>query len=198
MLIWQTANLRKVLEGKRGHQQQPVVVAPCIIHGSKNTLKTIFFYVSNICRWNTKHLILNYHDAKSFLLWFFFFFYLDVRKQENVILHISFWFLKGLNPFWLGWRRITLASSCRPLTTSSTTHLRCSSTPTLPMGTTGDCGACTSSPRRSGWTRAMRRPLSGEGPGCWAASIIDEHLWWNMDRPEVWLIHVWNHQAQLL
>lgn len=154
-------------------------------------------YLLNICWWNPKQLILNSHDAKSFHLLLFIF----MCKNKNTwcyILALSFCFLEGLNPSWLGWRRITPASSCPPSTTSSTTRLRCSSTPTPPTGTTGDCGACTSSPRRSGWTRAMRRPLSGEGPGWWAAaSIIDECLWWNMDRAEVWLIHVCNRQPQL-
>lgn len=41
MLIWQTANPCKVLEGKLRQHQQPAVVVPSIIQGSKNTLKTI-------------------------------------------------------------------------------------------------------------------------------------------------------------
>lgn len=177
MLIWQTANPRKVLEGKLRQHQQPAVVAPSIIHGSKKPSENNLFFIFSCS---------------------FFIFMCKNKNMWFYKLAFSSCFFKGLNPFWLEWRRTTPASSCPPSTTSSTTRLRCSSTPMLPMGTTGDCGACTSSPRRSGWTRAMRRPLSGEGPGWWAASIINEYFWWNMDRPELWLIHVWNHQPQLL
>lgn len=174
------------------------MVAPSIIHGSKNTLKTISSISFIYMLMESKTFNFELVWCKKLSLFFFFIFMCKNKNMWFYILALSFCFLKGLNPFWLGWRRITPASFCLPSTTSSTTHLRCSSTPMLPMGTTGDCGACTSSPRRSGWTRVMRRPLSGEGPGWWAASIIDEYLWWNMDRPEVWLINVWNHQPQLL
>lgn len=67
-------------------------------------------------------------------------------------------------------RRTGGASSCRPSTTSSTTRLRCSSTPARPTATTGVSGACTSSRPRTGWTAATRPHPSGEptlGGGGW-------------------------------
>lgn len=64
------------------------------------------------------------------------------------------------------------------------------------MATTGDCGACTSSHHRSGWTRAMKLPRSGEDISFWTTSIIDEDVWWNMDSLGIWLVRT--HQTQVL
>lgn len=66
-----------------------------------------------------------------------------------------------------GFRRTAGASSCQPSTTSSTTRLRYSSMPALPTATTGACGACISSPRRTGWTEVMSQRPSGEPGSGW-------------------------------
>lgn len=73
----------------------------------------------------------------------------------------------GLSPPSHGSRRIAGASSCQPSTTSSTARLKYSSMPALPTATTGACGACISSLRRTGWTEVTSQRPSGEPGSVW-------------------------------
>lgn len=73
----------------------------------------------------------------------------------------------GLSPPSHGSRRTAGASSCQPSTTSSTARLRYSSTPAPPTATTGACGACISSLRRTGWTEVTSQRPSGEPGSVW-------------------------------
>lgn len=80
---------------------------------------------------------------------------------HGLFLFFASFYHPGLSQYSREFRRIEEGSFFPPSTTSSRTTLRCSATRTLPMGTAGSCGACTSAPPRTGGTLGTPHCPSG-------------------------------------